>query len=362
MKYINTEDYDHQSTEKTGVLLVNLGTPSAPTAAAVKPYLKQFLSDPRVVEIPRLVWWTILNGIILPFRSKRSAEAYQSIWTENGSPLLVNTKKIAEKMQQNVTETQPNLVIDFAMCYGQPSMSEKLEQFIAQGVKKLLVLPLYPQYSATTTGATFDGISSLFMKRRWFPELRFVNHYHDHPQYIEALANKITQYREQHGTADRLVLSFHGIPKRFWLSGDPYVCECFKTARLLAERLGLGADEIMTCFQSRFGKAEWVQPYLDATLKALPSQGVQSVQVFCPGFAADCLETLEEIAEENKEYFLEAGGERFEYIPCLNDDDEHIEFIQKLVAQHTTGWLGDVESDVNRQQRVTQKQQELDRL
>lgn len=358
MKYQNTDHNNHHSIAKTGVLLVNLGTPAAPTAAAVKPYLKQFLSDPRVVEIPRLVWWLILNGIILPFRSKKSAQAYQSIWTEDGSPLLVNTQKIQQGIAEKFREQ--NVVVEFAMRYGQPSIANQLDKMLKEGVTKLLVLPLYPQYSATTTGSTFDAIAHEFKQRRWFPELRFVNQYHDDNNYIEALAKKVEGHWAKHGKADRLVLSFHGIPKQFWLNGDPYVCHCFKTARLLSERLNVDEGFVLTCFQSRFGKAEWVQPYLEQTLKGLPDKGVKSVQVMSPGFSADCLETLEEIAEENKDYFEQAGGERFEYIACLNDDPEHINSLSSLITQHMQGWQTEITENI--EQLVAKKQAELDNI
>ncbi|MDC2890841.1 ferrochelatase [Psychrosphaera algicola] len=370
MKYINSENYKHEHGDKIGVLLVNLGTPEAPTKAAVKPYLKQFLSDPRVVEIPRVIWYMILNGIILPFRSKRSAHAYQQIWTEQGSPLLANTASLCGGVVKRMAQKHPNLVVDFAMRYGKPDMESKLQSLLDKGATKLIVLPLYPQYSATTTGSTFDEIARLFSKRRWFPELRFVNQYHDDPNYIEALANKVKAHWQQHGKAEKLVLSFHGIPKRFWLNGDPYVCQCFKTARLLAEKLELTKDEMLTCFQSRFGKAEWVQPYLEGTLKALPGKGVKSVQVFSLWFSVDCLETLEEIAVENKEYFEDAGGERFQYIPCLNDDESHVDMIMNVIERHASGWdLADgqspeahAEANANLRQSVIDKEEELSQI
>jgi len=336
MNYKSSQNFDHGQKQKIGVLLVNLGTPEAPTAKALKPYLKQFLSDTRVVEVPRFVWWFVLNGIILPFRSKKSAAAYASIWTEKGSPLAVNTQAISDALSEQWQAKE--VVVEYAMRYGKPSIDHKLDVLMSIGVRKLVVLPLYPQYSATTTASTFDDIANSFKQRRWFPELRFVNQYHDTDKYINALANKVKSHWVEHGRADKLVLSYHGIPKMFWEKGDPYVCQCFKTSRLLAERLGLGESEIMTCFQSRFGKLEWVKPYLDETLKSLPAQGVKSVQVMCPGFSADCLETLEEIAEENREYFLEAGGDRFEYIACLNDDAEHIEALSQVIESNIQGW------------------------
>lgn len=336
MKYKNNQDFNHGQQQKLGVLLVNLGTPQAPKRGALKTYLKEFLSDPRVVEVPRLIWYFVLNGVILPIRSGRSAKAYEGVWTEDGSPLLVNCNKITEKVKTQFNES--DVEVELAMRYGQPAVEGKIEKLLSKGVTKLLVLPLYPQYSATTTGSTFDAIAQSFTQRRWFPELRFVNQYHDNDKYISALAEKIERHWQEHGRADKLIFSYHGIPKRYWDNGDPYPCHCFKTSRLLAEKLGLEKDDVMTCFQSRFGREEWVQPYLDKTLEKLPEQGVKSVQVVCPGFSADCLETIEEIAEENRDYFLEAGGEKFEYIECLNEDDNHIEALVEIIHSHMQGW------------------------
>lgn len=336
MKYLNNQNFDHKTNPKVGVLLVNLGTPEAPTAAALKPYLREFLSDTRVVEIPKAVWFFILNGIIVPFRSKKSAEAYKSVWTEQGSPLLINTQNISKKVAAELEAK--NIAVEFAMRYGSPSVDDKISKLMEQGVEKLLVLPLYPQYSATTTASTFDSIAASFRKRRWFPELRFVNQYHDNKLYVEALATKVKKHWDEYGQADKLILSFHGIPKRNWTLGDPYACQCHKTSRLLREKLGLAKDQVLTCFQSRFGKQEWLKPYTDATLKSLPEQGVKSVQVIAPGFSADCLETLEEIDEENKEYFMEAGGEKYQYIPCLNDDSEHIGALLDVIDKNIQGW------------------------
>ncbi len=339
MKYQGFYSFNHKQTEKIGVLLVNLGTPAAPTAKALKPYLKQFLSDPRVVEIPRLIWWCILHLIILRIRPKRSAEAYASVWTDEGSPLEVHTRRQARLLQDRYAGRHgKQILVDWAMRYGSPSITEKVQAFQEKGVRKLVVLPLYPQYSGATTGSTFDALAEDFTQRRWLPDLRFVSCYHDFSLYIEALAGSIEEHWQTHGRAERLVMSYHGVPLRYLHQGDPYHCHCLKTSRLLAERLGLSSDEYITTFQSRFGKAEWLKPYTDATMKALPGQGVKSVQVVCPGFAADCLETIEEIGDENKGYFLAAGGERFEYIPALNTRDEHIFALEKLVDQQLAGW------------------------
>jgi ferrochelatase len=340
MKYTGTEDFDHDQLPQVGVLITNLGTPEAPTRKALRPYLKQFLSDPRVVEVPRLLWWFILNGIILNIRPSRSAKAYATVWTDRGSPLMFHTRDQAEKLQDALkAQLGDEVVVDFAMRYGSPSIDSVLERMLKGGVRKLLVMPLYPQYSGPTTGSTFDAIAADFTGRRWLPQLRFVSHYCDHPGYIAALAASIMEYRAEHGSADKLIFSYHGEPRRYLDQGDPYHCQCLKTTRLVAETLGLPEGQYMTTFQSRFGREEWLQPYTDETLKALPGEGVKSVQVICPGFSADCLETLEEIGVENRDYFVEAGGESYAYIPCLNSDPAHIEALSRLAAENLHGWL-----------------------
>lgn len=349
MKYQGSPTFTHSQTDKVGVLITNLGTPDAPKKTELKRYLKEFLSDPRVVEVPRLLWWMILNFVILNIRPKRSAKAYGTVWTERGSPLMFHTQDqtnaLRHKLQKQYSD---NLVVDFAMRYGSPSVDSVIDKMLQQGVRKLVVLPLYPQYCASTTGSTFDAVAQSFSKRRWIPELRFVTHYHDNPDYIKAVADKIRAHWEQHGRADKLIFSYHGIPKRYLLNGDPYHCECHKTSRLIAEELGLKDSEHFTSFQSRFGREEWLKPYTDHSLKAFPEQGIKSVQIVCPGFSADCLETIEEIGEENRDYFLEAGGERYEYIDALNSDESHIQAIHKLVSSHLQGWAI---SQVNTEQR-----------
>lgn len=339
MKFQGSPGFTHAQQDRIGVLVTNLGTPDAPTPSALRRYLKQFLWDPRVVELPRPLWWLILNGAILNIRPRRSARSYATVFTEEGSPLLFHTRNqagaLAEALQARGHE---GLVVDFAMRYGNPSIPSVLENMMQQGVRKLLVLPLYPQYSASTTASTFDAISDDFKRRRLLPELRFVNHYHDFPPFIAAAAERIKAHWAEHGRADKLMFSYHGVPKKYLLNGDPYHCECHKTSRLLAEALELTANEWMTTFQSRFGREEWLNPYTDETLKTLPGQGVKSVQIFCPGFSADCLETIEEIGEENREYFEHAGGERYEYITALNDRPEHINALADLVQQHMSGW------------------------
>lgn len=355
MKYENVTGYKHGRKDKIGVLLVNLGTPEAPTTSALRTYLREFLSDPRVVEVPRLIWFFVLNMIILVFRPRRSAQAYASIWQEQGSPLLINSKKITDKVREALPEQ--DFVVELAMRYGQPSVSNTIDKMIEQGATKLLVLPMYPQYSATTTASTFDAVTKALTKKRQIPELRFINQYCDNELYVEALANSVKQYWQEHGRAEKLLLSYHGIPKAYWDQGDAYICLCHKTTRLVAQKLGLADDEIMTVFQSRFGRQEWVRPYTDEILKALPNQGVKSVQIMCPAFSADCLETLEEIEEENKEYFIEAGGESYQYIPCLNDAPEHIDALLDVIKQHSQGWS--VELDAQRAQRFEALKEKL---
>jgi ferrochelatase len=346
MKYIGTENFDHGQPPRVGVLLTNLGTPDAPDKKSLRPYLKQFLSDPRVVEIPRLLWWLILHGIILNLRPARSAAAYRSVWTEQGSPLLVHTRDQAEALRQRLeVRYGERIKVDFAMRYGSPGLPEVTGRMLEKGVRKLLVLPLYPQYSGPTTGSTFDALAAEFTGRRWLPELRFVNSYHDHPAYIRAMADSVRAFREQHGAADRLIFSYHGEPRRYLDQGDPYFCQCQKTSRLVAQALELGETDYLTTFQSRFGRAEWLQPYTDETLKTLPAQGIKSIQIICPGFAADCLETLEEIAVENRDYFLQAGGERYEYIPCLNSSPSHMEALEQIIAGQLKEWLAGPSSD-----------------
>jgi protoporphyrin/coproporphyrin ferrochelatase len=339
MKYQGSPTFTHSQADKIGVLISNLGTPDEPQKGALRRYLKEFLSDPRVVEVPRLLWFLILNMVILNIRPTRSAKAYAKVWTKRGSPLLYHTQDqsnaLSEKLKQRLGE---DLVVDFAMRYGSPSIDNVIDGMLQQGVRKLLVLPLYPQYCASTTASTFDAVAASFKNRRWLPELRFISHYHDNANYIEAVADSIRSHWQTNGRADKLIFSYHGIPKRYLLQGDPYHCECYKTSRLVAESLGLKKDEYLVSFQSRFGREEWLKPYTDHTLKALPAEGVKSVQVVCPGFSADCLETIEEIGMENRDYFLRAGGERYEYIAALNAEDKHIDALAKLVEQHLQGW------------------------
>ena len=356
MKYQGSPAFTHSQNDKIGVLVTNLGTPDAPKKAELKRYLKEFLSDPRVVEVPRLLWWMILNLVILNIRPKRSAKAYETVWTDRGSPLMYHTQDQANALRDNLKQQYgDNIVVEFAMRYGSPSVDSAVDKMLQQGVRKLLVLPLYPQYCASTTGSTFDAIAQSFSKRRWIPELRFVTHYHDNADYIKAVADKIKAHWEQHGRADKLIFSYHGIPKRYLLNGDPYHCECHKTSRLIAEELGLKDSEHFTSFQSRFGREEWLKPYTDHSLKTFPEQGIKSVQIVCPGFAADCLETIEEIGEENRDYFLEAGGERYEYIAALNADEAHIQALTNLLESHLQGWATIPESTALRNELAKAK-------
>ena len=350
MKFINTSNFSHdaESSNKTkiGILICNLGTPNAPEASALRPYLKQFLSDPRVVEVPRIIWWCVLNLIILRFRPARAARAYKQVWTDAGSPLACITKAQCEALGKVITEKHGDKVaVEWAMRYGQPSIDSKLQSLMDKGVRKLLVLPLYPQYSATTTASTFDAIADNFKQRRWLPELHFLTGYHQEPAYIIALAESIETHWHEHGKTEKIMFSYHGIPQRYLHNGDPYHCYCLQTTRLVAERLGLEENEYLSCFQSRFGREPWLQPYTDKTLEALAKDGTKSITVLCPGFSADCLETIEEIDEENREIFLEAGGERFDYIPALNDRPSHIHALATLCEKNIKDWLQTPELD-----------------
>lgn len=339
MTYQNA-NYTHEDKARIGVLITNLGTPEAPTAKALRPYLKQFLSDPRVVEIPRLLWWFILNFVILNIRPRRSAKAYKGVWTEQGSPLAIHTKDqhtaLAAKIKQRYGD---DVIVEWAMRYGQPSVANSIDKLCRAGVQKLFVLPLYPQYSASTTASTFDALAADFTKRRWIPELRFNTGYHTHKSLIDALANTVSQAIEKNGQPEKLLFSYHGIPLRYLHNGDPYHCFCHQTTRLIAEKLNLAEDSYMTVFQSRFGREKWLQPYADKTLQSLAADGVKNVAVICPGFSADCLETIEEIGEENRDYFLEAGGEVFHYIPALNASTQHIDALAEICAENIDDWF-----------------------
>jgi ferrochelatase len=327
---------------KTAVLLVNLGTPDAPTAPAVRRYLKEFLADPRVVEIPRVVWWFILNALILPIRSSRSAEKYQLVWMKEGSPLKVWTERQAALLRGLSGMRGRRYVVDYAMRYGNPSIASVLDRLAADGCERILVLPLYPQYSATTTASTWDAIATWAAKVRNVPAFRFVKDYHDDDDYIAALAGRIGAARMRDGTAadatSKLVMSFHGIPQRSVKKGDPYQAQCLVTAGKLADKLGLLPEQWIATFQSRFGRAEWLRPYTVEVLEKLGAAKVANVHVCCPGFPADCLETLEEIAIEGRSSFVEAGGGQYHYIPCLDDEPRWIEALAAIAERNLTGW------------------------
>lgn len=338
MSFATEPAHQHGRPTRTAVMLCNLGTPEAPTPQAVRRYLAEFLSDRRVVEIPRLLWLLILHGAILRVRPARSAKKYASIWTAEGSPLKVWTEKQARLLGGYLGERGHTVTVRYAMRYGSPSIASVLDELKAQDTTRVLVLPLYPQYSATTTASVDDAVHQWAQCVRSVPELRFVNRYHDDPGYIGALAKRITDHWMVNGRPDKLVLSFHGVPRRTLMLGDPYHCECLKTARLLSERLGLGADDAVVTFQSRLGRAEWLQPYTEPTLVALAKKGVKRVDVFCPGFTSDCLETLEEIDQEARQAFLHAGGTEFNYLPCLNDQHEWIAALSAVAIRHLQGW------------------------
>jgi ferrochelatase len=337
MQYQGEADFQHGSAERLGVLLLNLGTPDEPSTPALRRYLKQFLSDPRVIELPKWKWWPILNLIILNTRPAKSAAAYRAVWNhyEEGSPLLTLTRA-----QQRLTARMAGPVsVAVGMRYGNPSVAQALSELRDAGARRVLVLPLYPQYAAATTASSFDAVFDELKTWRWMPELRLISHYHRDTGYLDALAASVREHVAEHGQPQKLIMSFHGVPQRYLLSGDPYHCECHVTGRLLAERLGLTDDQWMVSFQSRFGREEWIKPYTDETLKALPGQGIKHVAVICPGFSADCLETIEEIGQENREYFEAAGGETYHYISALNDRDDHLDALTRLIHRHTQGWV-----------------------
>ena len=315
--------------KKTGVLLVNLGSPASPKTGDVRRFLREFLGDPRVVNLPRPLWWLILHLFVLPFRPKKSAHAYQSIWTAQGSPLVVFTQQLTDKL--NTLYGNQQLLIDCAMRYGKPALRDKLQDFKKHGVDEIVILPLYPQYSSTTTASIFDVVAETFLGWRHMPGLHFISDFHQHPSYIEAMAASIRQHWHTHGQAELLLMSFHGLPAKLTEWGDPYFHQCQTTGRLIAEQLGLNDQQWQLVFQSRFGKAEWLKPYCVEVLRDLPKQGIKNVDVVCPGFSVDCLETLEEIAIANQEIFLEAGGDTYRYIACLNDSDAHVEVMYDLI-------------------------------
>ncbi|MCL1059104.1 ferrochelatase [Shewanella gelidimarina] len=327
------------TTSPFGVLLVNLGTPDSPTAPDVKKFLKQFLSDPRVVDISPWIWKPILNGIILNTRPAKVAKLYESIWWEEGSPLMVISQRQRDKLAQSLHATLGfEVPVELGMSYGNPSLDSGLNKLKAQGVKKIFVLPLYAQYSCSTVAPVFDAIADLHKTKRDFPELRINKDYFDHPTYIAALADSVKQHWQSKGRGEVLLMSFHGVPVRYVTEGDPYQMQCQKTAELVAESLALSPEQWRICFQSQFGKEQWLTPATDKLLEALPTEGIKSVDIMCPAFSSDCLETLEEISEEGKASFRSAGGERYEFIACLNDSKQHISLLTQIVEQQTLGW------------------------
>lgn len=359
MSYYNPEPkYDHGDQLKVGILLANLGTPDAPTAKALRPYLRQFLSDRRIVEIPRLIWWLILNGIILVIRPKKSAEKYASVWSSEGSPLMVHAKKQTLLLRGFLAQKiNAPFKVELGMSYGNPSMASAIEKLKAQHCDRILVFPLYPQYAASSTASALDAVWRTLLKTRNVPAIRTIKHYHDHPAYIEALAQSVCEHWRINGKPSKLIMSFHGVPKFHLLKGDMYHCECHKTGRLLAEALGLNKDEYAIAFQSRFGKQEWLKPYLANMLESLGKAKVNRIDVICPGFSSDCLETLEEIAIEGKHIFQSNGGGEYHYIPALNENDAWIHAMTTIALENLQGWVS-TEWDAN----MAKKDAELTKL
>jgi ferrochelatase len=343
IRYFGLPDFSHQAEPATppiGVLVANLGTPDAPDAPALRRYLREFLLDPRVIEMPRLWWWLVLHLFVLPFRPRRSAALYRKVWTPEGSPLLLISRRQCAGLEALLAGEVPAPVhVRLGMRYGNPSIRAALRELARLGCRRIVALPLYPQYAAVTTGSTFDAIAKELAGWRWVPELRLIHPYHDDPAYVEALAETIRRAWVEAPPAEKLLFSFHGIPRRYFLAGDPYFCHCHKTARLVAERLNLPRERYEVCFQSLFGREEWLRPYTEERLRALAAGGLRGLDVICPGFAADCLETLEEIDGQNREIFLHCGGERYRYIPALNDQPAHLRLLADLVERHLGGWL-----------------------
>ena len=338
MKYQGEKNYKHGSKEKLGVLITNLGTPDRPNKKALKLYLKEFLSDPRVIEIPKIIWQSILRGIILNIRPKKIAKLYKSIWNKEGGPLLVMLKKQKKGIEKDLRNKIKNIKIEIAMRYGNPSIEKGLKKLKNLGCRRILIFPLYPQYCAATTGSTFDKVTEVLRKWRWVPETRFINGYHDNILYINCLIKSIRESWKKNGKSQKLIFSYHGVPKKYLLSGDPYYCFCQKTTRLVIEKMKLKKQEYITTFQSRFGPQEWLTPYTDKTLEELPKKGIKKIHILSPGFSSDCLETIEELEQENKKIFLDAGGEKYCYIPCLNNSPEHLKLLTNQILKHINYW------------------------
>lgn len=345
MEYAPEPPFDHSAEPSIGVLLANLGTPDEPTPSALRRYLAQFLKDKRVIELPRYQWWPILYGPVLAFRPRRVAELYRSIWTDEGSPLLVIARRQLEGLRERFDERfdaegrqGPQVHLELGMRYGNPSIASALDRLRNLGCERLLVLPLYPQYSAATTASTLDALAHELLTWRRIPELRTINSYHDDPGYIGALAASIRELWERAGLPDRIVFSYHGMPKRYIEDGDPYHCHCHKTTRLVCERLDCPPELPLTTFQSQFGREEWIKPATDDIVRKLGDAGIERLDVVCPAFSADCLETLEEIEVQNREFFLEHGGKELRYVPALNDREDHLDALAELIERHLQGW------------------------
>ncbi len=339
MKYQGRAEFSHGQAPLAAVVLVNLGTPQAPTASAVRRYLAEFLADPRVIELPRLLWRMILHGVILRIRPARSARAYQKVWTERGSPLLFLSRDLTAAVQGQLAACHHRGIdVQLAMRYGEPSLATVLDQLAGRNLRRLLIVPLYPQYSGTTTGSVFDAVAARLRRWRWIPDLQFVSDYYAEPGYAQMLAERIRESWQRHGRGSHLLFSFHGIPERYLRAGDPYYCQCLATARMTIELLQLEATQWSVAFQSRVGRERWLHPYTDQELVRLANAGVSSVDVVCPAFAVDCLETLEEIAIGERERFLAAGGARFQYIPALNAEPDHAAFLASLIRRQTAHW------------------------
>jgi len=341
MAYYNSEPkYEHGDQPKVGILLANLGTPDAPNAQALRPYLRQFLSDTRVVEIPRAIWWFILNCIILVIRPKKSAEKYAQVWTKDGSPLLVHARKQTTLLRGFLGQKiKSPFAVELGMSYGNPCMQSAIDKLKEQHCDRILVFPLYPQYAASSTASAMDAVFRVLLKTRNQPAIRSIRNYNDHPAYIAALATSVLEHWKINGKPNKLVMSFHGVPKVHLTSGDPYHCQCHKTGRLLAEALGLSKDEYLIAFQSRFGKQEWLKPYLASTLEDLGKDKTKRIDVICPGFSSDCLETLEEIAMEGKHIFQSNGGGEYNYIPALNENEAWIHAMTEIALENLHGWV-----------------------
>ncbi len=339
MRYKAVLDFDHESTERLGILLVNSGTPDSPRTGDVRRFLARLLGDPRVVELPRALWLPLLHGVILRTRPFRSARKYRRIWTRQGSPLLLHTARLRDRLTQELSKRViAPTVVEYGMLYANPTVPAALERLRAAGARRILVLPMFAQYSGASTAPVFDQVTAELRRWRWVPELRIVNEYHEHPGYIAALAASIREHWQQQGQTEHLLMSYHGIPEKYFRQGDPYFCKCQKTSRLLADELNLPDGDWTVSFQSKYGPGLWLKPYTEDVLAAMPARGIRSVTVVCPGFAVDCLETLEEIDMENRERFLEAGGTTFQYVPALNARPDHAIALADLIAQHVQGW------------------------